>query len=214
MAVELKSSFTPGRDLVTQLPGGQAPEAYPDLPPALLALLLARAKGPAQQAPVQRAARGFSEPPPRQTNAPTMGSSPAHKGGGGSDDVVTRVVPDPFASPWTKMQTGLEPGAKVERGFKDKDGNIQWEFDTVRPRGGSGGIIGGGAASTLHASENMGGGGPANPIEANRDDFDPVAGGRRIAPVPVPQSKSGQSGMVMPRRATIPRMVSTLGARA
>ena len=97
--------------------------------------------------------------PDQPAYQPAFGASSQGDAGasGGRGEVVTRVVPDPFANPYTKLQTGLDAGARVERGFKDKNGNIQWEFDSVRPRGSSGGIQGGGMSnpSELHSTSNL-----------------------------------------------------------
>lgn len=75
---------------------------------------------------------------------------------------ITRVVPDPFASPYTKMATGFDPGSRVERFINGK-----WEFEDLRPHGSSGGIQGGGMSnpSSLHSTSMEGGPGPAAPPE-------------------------------------------------
>jgi len=64
------------------------------------------------------------------------------------EEEISRVVPDPFANPYTKMATGFDPGARKERLINGK-----WEFSDLRPQGGGGGFQGGGAESTLHPSD-------------------------------------------------------------
>lgn len=191
--VNISTTYDPGRALVQKMPGA---EPAGNLTDGLLALFRAR-KAAAGAAPAGPAAsqpqRGYTEAPRRlSTSQPTMGTqqtSPAYQA---REEVLTRTVPDPFASPYTKMATGFDPGSRVEKGYRQKDGSIQWEFADLRPSGGSGGFQGGGAASTLHASANLGGAGPVDAILANRDDYEPLTGMRRFKPGDAAGQKGGK----------------------
>ena len=104
-------------------------------------------------APIQARAQAPAEP---QYESRSSGADPKEgwsAPNGGQPQVVTRTVKDPFADPYTKMATGFDIGSRQERGFVDKNGNVQWEFEDIRPHGRSGGIIGGGAESSLHPDE-------------------------------------------------------------
>lgn len=125
----------------------------------------ARVAAPQQAAPMQltsgAAIPRYQEAPQQYT--PEFGAAPV--GPDRSGDVITRTVHDPRQSPFAKMATGLEPTPVVEKGYRRKDGSIEWEFDSERPHGSSGGIIGGGMnnPSTLHSTSMEGGLGPITP---------------------------------------------------
>ena len=198
MAVELKSSFTPGRDLATDLPGGQAPSPYGNLPPAIMELLLARTQQRAQAAP--RAMAQAQAPAP--VIMPRMGAAPT------SDDrprVITRMREVP-QNPYDAMSripgglggTGHTNTVKRERGFVGKDGRIQWEFDgldSMNPSG-HGGVFGGGGAApgpTENLQEEM----PAYRTGSPSSGFDARTG--MIPPQEQPVAAAAQ-GQHMPRR--------------
>lgn len=118
----------------------------------------------AQQAAAQQAARrapamAARTPEPQEEDdsqryVPQMGT--AQSAAAVQPQVITRTVKDPFANPYQKMATGFDIGDRTEKGYVNpKTGEIQWEFADVRPHGGSGGIQGGGAESSLHATEDL-----------------------------------------------------------
>lgn len=179
----IDSSYTPGRSLVQTMPGA-APAG--DLSAGLLALLRARK---ALAAAPQSVSGGVGATMPmsaqRPAYTPSFGASGSGGGGGGAKPKeITRVVSDPFASPYTKMATGFDPGSRVERYIP----GVGWEFEDLRPHGSSGGIQGGGMSnpSSLHSTSSEGGPGPVNPPDANKDNFDT------------------KTGMLSPRRDTEP----------
>jgi hypothetical protein len=124
------------------------PKPFGGLDPALLSKLVA-AKMAGQQQPAAAPQPTYAAPQ-QPTYTPQMG---AQQSAPQREEPLIRTVADPFASPYTKMATGFDPGSRQERGFKRSDGSIQWEFDDIRPHGTSGGIIGGGAQSSLHPDE-------------------------------------------------------------
>lgn len=177
----LTTNYRPDRTLVQSIPGASgAAGGGGDLSAGLLALLRARralaGQSPAGQT-IDTGAASMSAPrnyggAPAGNYRPSFGASGS--GAAPKPKEITRVVADPFASPYTKMATGFDPGARVERYIP----GVGWEFEDLRPHGTSGGIIGGGMSnpSSLHSSSSEGGAGPANPNDANRDAFDTKTG--------------------------------------
>lgn len=182
--ISINTAYDKDRNLVQTMPG---PTAAPDLSSGLLALLRARgAMGPAQTP-----RRGAVPPigasaPETPTYRPTMGTQQSSPAAAAASRKITRMVKDPFASPYTKMATGFDIGSRMENGWLDDNGVPHWEFEDLRPSGPSGGFQGGGAASTLHASANLGGPGPVDPKLAARDDYDPSTGLLRFRSRAVP----------------------------
>lgn len=123
-------------------------------PPANMQMM-DRAAAPAQYAQA-----------PQQYSAPSQQFAAAPIGGNAKPEQFSRIVHDPRQSPFAKMATGLEPTAVTEKGYRNpKTGQIEWEFDSERPHGSSGGIIGGGMSnpSSLHSTSSEGGSGPIVP---------------------------------------------------
>lgn len=156
---DITTEYLPGRGIRTTVPGMaapvtpgalapvnvqstpfQAPGFLQGLDPDLIARLInERYRRTAPQAmPEFRQeaprARYIEEGP--QLSRPTLGATPADP----NRDVITREVVDPQANPYHQLQTGFKPRTVRERLLP----NGKWEFEDLRPQGGSGGIQGGG----------------------------------------------------------------------
>lgn len=131
-------------------------------------VLRRRLAGPQAAPNLAKSAAAKPQPAPVRSDQGTWGGGGGAVGGGGaaaqaSERPLERIVHDPRQSPYAKMTSGLEPTAVTEKGYRNpKTGQIEWEFDSIRPSGGSGGIQGGGMSSpsSLHSSFSEGGEGP------------------------------------------------------
>lgn len=154
--MDIQTTRAGSGDMATRTTGGPAAGGLP-LNQLFSALIQKRLQAPKAQSPAPMRASAPRMNAAAAAPAPSMGSTNPNATipGGSRSDVVTRMVKDPRQSPFFKMGTGLDHPTIIEKGYKDKNGNIQWEFDTERPSGSSGGIIGGGAESSLHPTSNL-----------------------------------------------------------
>lgn len=154
--MDIQTTRAGNGDMATKTTGAPGGGGLPlnELFAALVKKRLETPQAAAQAVPVAAPRMAAPQAPARM---PTMGASPANATvpGGRDSGVVTRMVKDPRQSPFFKMGTGLEHPTITEKGYRRSDGSIEWEFDTERPKGGSGGIIGGGEDSSLHPTSNL-----------------------------------------------------------
>lgn len=139
--IELKTTRAADGSMTTHTPSMAAPNQVPALDAMLNQILRQRAQQPRQvlAAPAPRRDLQTAGAIPEQIQrpaAPAFGSSPANP----NKDVITREVIDPQANPYHQLQTGFAPRTVRERLLP----NGKWEFEDLRPQGGSGGIQGGG----------------------------------------------------------------------
>ena len=151
--IQLKTTRDTVGNLTTSTPGyvGQAPagQGFGDVVSKILSnRQAARPQAAVQPTAMQPMASAaipqYAQAP--QQYAPQLGAAPAKQ------KEITRTVADPRVSPYHKIGTGLAPNDVVERYIP----GVGWEFDSIRPHGSSGGIQGGGAASSLHPSDLSG----------------------------------------------------------
>lgn len=181
MALEIKTTRDAGGAMATHTPGASGyTNPYGDLFSSLIKHKMAiqqRAQAaPAPQRAPESAPAPAYQKPEAPAYRPTMGSAQSAP----KEAPITRMREIP-QNPYDAMSripggiggTGHTNTARVERYIP----GVGWEFEGLYDqKGGSGGFAGGGALSTLHASENLGLPGPANPNEANRDDYVPEKG--------------------------------------
>lgn len=168
--LQFTTSRDSGGNLSTATPGyaGAAPQdqGFGDVISKILQNRQ-QARVPQAQPQNMQLTGGAAIPQQGQYEAPS-GYSPqfAAQQAPANPQTVSRIVHDPRQSPYAKMASGLEPTAVTEKGYiNPKTGAIEWEFDTERPHGSSGGIKGGGMnnPSSLHSTSMEGGAGPITP---------------------------------------------------